>query len=272
VASATSPTVIAPGPSQIAARKKALLGSICRPTLQTLRYRKLSDNSGMELTEFIFMLTRDDRTIADARQVYAAVAGTGVRHVGCKDVGLEPDELGRLLADIRANGHTSYLEVVSETEEATLQSARAAADIGPDCLIGGTLIEPVQDIIAGTGIRFFPYVGRVVGHPCLLRGTIEEIAEDARRAEELGVDGINLLAYRYDGDVDALVEAVVDAVSIPVIAAGSVDSLDRIRALAERGIWGFTIGTAALDAKLVPGAPLEQQLIYAVEAASEVRT
>jgi hypothetical protein len=232
----------------------------------------LSDNSGMGLIEFIFMLTRDDRTIADAREVYAAVADTGIRHVGCKDVGLEPDELAGLLGDIRSNGHTSYLEVVSETEEATLRSARVAAEIGPDCLIGGTLIEPVQAIISGTGIRFFPYVGRVVGHPCLLRGTIEEIVEDCRRAEDLGVDGINLLAYRYDGDVDALVEAVVEAVSIPVIAAGSVDSLQRIRALATRGVWGFTIGTAALDGKLVADAPLEKQLTYALEGASEVRT
>ena len=99
---------------------------------------------------------------------------------------------------------------MSETEEATLASARAAAEIGPDYLIGGTLIEPVQEIIAGTGIKFFPYVGQIVGHPCLLRGSIAEIADDARRAEALGVDGINLLAYRYDGDVDALVEAVVD--------------------------------------------------------------
>ena len=74
--------------------------------------------------------------------------------------------------------------------------------------------------------------GRIVGHPCLLRGSIAEIADDARRAEALGVDGINLLAYRYDGDVDALVEAVVAATSLPVIAAGSVDSAERIRALA----------------------------------------
>ncbi len=155
--------------------------------------------------------------------------------------------------DIRGNGHTSYLEVVSETAEDTLESARAAAEIGPDYLIGGTLIEPVQEIIAGTGIKFFPYVGQIVGHPCLLRGSIEEIAEDARRAESLGVDGINLLAYRYDGDVDALVEAVVGATSLPVIAAGSVDSPARIQALAERGVWAFTIGTAALDGVLVEG-------------------
>jgi hypothetical protein len=226
----------------------------------------------VELTEFIFMLTRDDRTIAEARDVYATVAGSGVRHVGCKDVGLPRGELTALLGDIRSGGHTSYLEVVSETEEATLQSARVAAEIGPDCLIGGTLIEPVQKIIAGTGIRFFPYVGKVVGHPCLLRGMIEEIAADARRAEALGVDGINLLAYRYDGDVDALLDAVCDATGVPIIAAGSVDSPERIRSLADHAVWGFTIGTAALDGRLVPGAPLEEQLTCALEAANGVRT
>ncbi|HVG87532.1 MAG TPA: hypothetical protein VM823_01080 [Gaiellales bacterium] len=219
------------------------------------------------MIEFIFMLTRDDKTLTDARDVYASIAGTGVRHVGCKDVGLPREELQALMSDIKGNGHTTHLEVVSESEEATLASARAAAEIGPDYLIGGTLIEPVQEILEGTGIRFFPYVGRIVGHPCLLRGAIDEIADDARRAEQLGVDGINLLAYRYDGDVDALVEAVVDATSLPVIAAGSVDSQARIQALDERGVWAFTIGTAALDGVLVPGRPLEDQLRYALEAA-----
>src|SRR6202043_1980825 len=150
------------------------------------------------------MLTREDRTIADAREVYASVADSGIRHVGCKDIGLPRAELAALIEEIRAHGHTSYLEVVSETEVATLESARVAAEIAPDCLIGGTLIEPVQQVVAGTGIRFFPYIGEVIGHPCLLRGQISRIAQDARRAEELGVDGINLLAYRYDGDVDAL--------------------------------------------------------------------
>ena len=219
------------------------------------------------MIEFIFMLTRDDRTLTDARSVYASIAQSGVTHVGCKDVGLPRDELAALMEDIRANGHTTHLEVVSESDEATLQSARVAAEIAPDFMIGGTLIEPVQEVLEGTGIRFFPYVGRIVGHPCLLRGSIAEIADDARRAEQLGVDGINLLAYRYDGDVDELVEAVVDATSLPVIAAGSVDSPARIRALSERGVWAFTIGTAALDGKLVEGATLAEQLRCALDAA-----
>jgi len=218
--------------------------------------------------EFIFMLTRNDETLADAREVYASVAAAGVRHVGCKDVGLPYGELEALLSDIESNGHTSYLEVVSESDEATLASARAAAEIQPDYLIGGTLIEPVQEIIAGTGIKFFPYVGRVVGHPCLLRGSIQEIADDARRAQALGLDGVNLLAYRYDGDVEALVDEVVSSTSLPVIAAGSVDSVERIRALARHGVWAFTIGTAALDGVLLPEEPLQAQLELALEAAA----
>ena len=218
--------------------------------------------------EFIFMLTRNDETLADAREVYASVAAAGVRHFGCKDVGLPRKELEALLSDIESNGHTSYLEVVSESDEATLASARAAAEIQPDYLIGGTLIEPVQKIIAGAGIKFFPYVGRVVGHPCLLRGSIQEIADDARRAEALGLDGVNLLAYRYDGDVEALVDAVVSTTSLPVIAAGSVDSVERIRALARNGVWAFTIGTAALDGVLLPEEPLQAQLELALEAAA----
>jgi hypothetical protein len=218
------------------------------------------------MLEFIFMLTREDVTLSDARAVYASVADTGLRHVGCKDVGLSREELKGLMDDIRANGHETWIEVVSETEEDTLSSARVAAEIGPDHLIGGTLIEPVQEILAGTGVKFWPYVGRIVGHPCLLRGTIEEIVADTRRAAELGVDGINLLAYRYDGDVEALVRAVVGATELPVICAGSVDSVARIRALDDCGAWAFTIGTAALDGVLVEGATLAGQLEAALQA------
>jgi hypothetical protein len=224
---------------------------------------------GEPVSEFIFMLTRDDETVSEARAIYRSVAESGVTHFGCKDIGLPRAELEELLEEIRADGHTSYLEVVSETEQATLQSARVAAEIRPDYLIGGTLIEPVLEIIDGTGIRFFPYVGQIVGHPCLLRGSIDKITADAREAERLGVDGLNLLAYRFDRDVDALVEAVIEATSLPVIAAGSVDSTARIAALSRRGVWGFTVGTAALDGEFVPGQPLGAQLAVILDAASQ---
>ena len=42
------------------------------------------------MIEFIFMLTHHDRTVPHAEQVLADVAGTGLRLVGCKDVGATP--------------------------------------------------------------------------------------------------------------------------------------------------------------------------------------
>ena len=214
------------------------------------------------------MLTRNDETIPDARATYASIADLGLKHVGCKDIGLPKSELTGLMNDIRSHGHTSYLEVVSESDDSMETSARAALEVGADYLIGGTAVERIQKVIAGTGMKFFPYIGTIVGHPCLLRGSIADIVDDAKRVEQLGVDGINLLAYRYDGDVPSLVRSVAAATSLPLICAGSVDSLARVEALRDLGVWAFTIGTAALDGVFAPGKPLGDQLRLVVTAAS----
>ena len=46
--------------------------------------------------DFIFMLTQQDRTIADARERLREVLAQGVRHVGFKDIGLPLPELHAL--------------------------------------------------------------------------------------------------------------------------------------------------------------------------------
>jgi hypothetical protein len=219
------------------------------------------------MPEFIFMLTRDDKTLPDALEVFRRVASVGVRHVGCKDIGLPEEQLAEFLDEARASGASTYLEVVSMTPEDELRSAQTAVRVRPDYLIGGTQVQDVQKIIAGSGMQYFPYIGQIVDHPCLLRGTIDEICADARRVEAMGVDGINLLAYRYDGDVPALVRAVSETTSLRLICAGSVDSVARIEELASLGVWSFTVGTAALDGRFVPGGDLAAQLEAILEAA-----
>ena len=105
------------------------------------------------MPEFIFMLTRNDQTIVDAREVFAQLGGLGLHHVGFKDIGLPAGELVELAADIRRRQSAVHLEVVSETEAATLASARMAVELAPDYLLGGTLIEEVLEIIVGTPIK-----------------------------------------------------------------------------------------------------------------------
>lgn len=220
------------------------------------------------MTEFIFMLTRNDATVPDALEVYEEIRTTGVRYVGFKDIGLSVPELKVLASEIRKDGREVMLEVVSEHAADELRSIRAALEIGVDWVLGGTNPRPALELLGTNGYpRYCPFPGRVIGHPSLLRGSIDEIAESARSLTAMpGVHGLDLLAYRHDGDVPALVKAVVEAASGPVIAAGSVDSSERIEVLKHSGVWGFTIGGAIFDGRL-PGAPSRRDQIEAVLAA-----
>jgi hypothetical protein len=52
-----------------------------------------------------------------------------------------------------------------------------------------------------------------------------------------------------------------------VIAAGSVDSGERIKALADAGAWAFTIGGAIFDRRLPAGPTVREQVDCALELA-----
>lgn len=199
---------------------------------------------------FIFMLTRNDRTVADASQQLQTALSLGVRHIGFKDIGLPLDQLKGLNAAIKAGGATSYLEVVSLDRESEIVSAKAAVEIGVDILLGGTRVDDVLPIIKDTCIQYFPFPGRITGHPSVLEGTIEEIVESAKAMTARdGVHGLDLLAYRSVENVPELMKAVCAAVSKPVYVAGSIDTPERIAVVKSAGAAGFTIGTAALDGK-----------------------
>ncbi|MGK0186772.1 MAG: methylglyoxal synthase [Verrucomicrobiales bacterium] len=198
--------------------------------------------------DFIFMLTANDSTIPDARSRLEEVLAGGARHIGFKDVGLPLGELKELAKEIRAAGGRAYLEVVSLDEESELRSAKAAIDLEVDCLLGGTRASLVAPLLRHHPVRYYPFPGEIVGHPSVLAGTIDEIAESAKRLTDLeSVHGLDLLAYRYQGDVQELMQAVCKTTDKPVIMAGSIDQEERIFAAAEAGAAGFTVGTAALD-------------------------
>lgn len=214
---------------------------------------------------FIFMLTRNDRTVEDAEAQLATALGLGVRHIGFKDIGLPIARLKALNAAISAGGATSYLEVVSLDRESEIASATAALEIGVDILLGGTRVADVLPIVRGTSVRYCPFPGRIVGHPSVLEGSIDEIVASAvAMAEEEGVHGLDLLAYRSKEDVPELIRAVCAAVDKPVYVAGSIDTPEQIAAIRAAGAAGFTIGTAALDGKYPAGGQDVQTQLSAI--------
>jgi hypothetical protein len=222
------------------------------------------------MIEFIFMLTRDDVTVADAREVLAGLGDTGLRYVGFKDIGPPPEVLTEVTAAAHEAGMEVMLEVVSTSREDELRSLQAAPGIGVDWVLGGTHAQEGAQLLAGSGVRYCPFPGTITGHPSVLSGTIEEIAADAARLGAIdGVHGVDLLAYRHaTADVPALTRAVAEAIDGPVIAAGSITGEGQIADLADAGAWGFTIGSAIFEERL-PGGPSVAGQVSAVLRAAQ---
>ena len=197
---------------------------------------------------FVFMLTRRDETVPRAAAVARRAVAAGVRHIGFKDVGARPRVLAALAAELRAAGAATYLEVVSLDEAEERRAAELALEIGVDALMGGTRPALVAPTLRGSGVRYFPFAGRIAGHPSRLLGDLAAIAAHAAEIGAIdGVDGLDLLAYRGEGDAPALMAAVCAATAKPVIVAGSIDRPERIAAVRRAGAFGFTVGTAAIE-------------------------
>lgn len=221
--------------------------------------------------DFIFMLTRHDQTVKDCLEVLESIESVALTHMGFKDVGVDVATLKELNRRIKQRGATSYMEVVSTSPEACLRSARAAVEIGVDRLLGGTDVTQVMKILEGTGIGYYPFPGIPIGHPTRLGGTRELVSQHCRNYLEAGCAGVDLLAYRAtEADPIDLVRAARDALpEAGLIVAGSVDSPDRIRALAEAGADAFTIGSAVFDGSFSPNkGAITSQLRDVLDACS----
>ncbi|MBT3557502.1 MAG: hypothetical protein HOC63_12040 [Rhodospirillales bacterium] len=221
--------------------------------------------------DFIFMLTRGDKTILDGIEVIDTIAKCGVTHIGFKDVGVDKQTLISLTDRIREIGATSYIEVVSTTSEDIYNSLAVAAELGVDRVLGGQDVGQALDILKDCGAEYYPFPGKPAGHPTKLGGTPDDIARDCENMMATGCAGVDLLAYRAtDCDPLDLVRAAKGSMNGGyLIVAGSVDSPERIRALAGAGADAFTIGTAVFDGSFSPNKGAIQSQCRDVLAACE---
>ena len=218
------------------------------------------------MPEFIFMLTKDDRTVADASAVYREVRAEPLRYVGFKDIGRPIRVLRDLAATIRDDGRTPVLEVVSVDRDSELRSVDAALSLGVGILMGGTHPDDVLPRLEGAALSYLPFPGRVVGHPSRLVGSRPQIVQSAAAlSSRPGVAGLDLLAYRRRGDVPRLIDEVVRVSSGRVVVAGSIDRFERVDAVRKGGAWGFTVGGAVMDRRFVRGGSLRAQVAAILE-------
>jgi hypothetical protein len=196
--------------------------------------------------ELIVMLTYNDKTVENALDLFNRMKDTPVTHWGFKDVGLPPEEMKKVVDSMNAAGKTTYLEVV---------------ECGFHILMGTVFFDSINAYLKDKPVKYYPFPGHVHSHPSILDGTIDEIVQHARDMEAKGVDGLDLLTYRYTGDAPKLLGEVVKAAGVPLVSAGSIDSFDRIAEVRDTGAWGFTIGTAFFEKKFIPDGSFRQNMM-----------
>jgi NAD(P)H-dependent flavin oxidoreductase YrpB (nitropropane dioxygenase family) len=216
------------------------------------------------MTEFIFMLTHHDVTIPNALEVFEEIKDTGLKFIGCKDIGLPNEKLQELFRKMKNADMTTFIEVVSNDEEKHFMGVEKAIRVGADYLIGGMprftrkTLEYLKEKKAN--LKFFPYIGKVIGHPCVLEGNVDEIVNNGVEFGKMGIHGINLLLYRYTGNVNLLLDRAIDTLKIPLIVAGSIDNFEKIGQMKRKNVWAFTIGGAILEKKFAPEKNIKEQV------------
>ena len=203
--------------------------------------------------KLILMFTHNDVTVPDAQEYFEMVKDLDVDYYGFKEIGLPEKKMKKLCNSIHSIGKQAFVEIVEYDEDKILEPAKQAVELGFDYLMGTVFYPSVLNIIKDSNIKYMPFCGKIYDRPSILDGTIEEIIKDAVRIEAEGVDGFDLLAYRYKypKKVDELVRRLVKRVKVPVVSAGSINSFERLQDTVDQGVWGFTIGGAFFEKKFV---------------------
>ncbi|NCB52716.1 MAG: hypothetical protein EOM54_12705 [Clostridia bacterium] len=205
-------------------------------------------------TQLIVMLTHHDKTVADALDVFNSAKDLDVTCWGFKDVGLPKPDMAELLKAMKDAGKTTFLEIVSYSEEECMRGAKLAVEMGFDYLMGTLFYPSVWAFLKQNNIKYFPFVGKVSGSPSVLEGSIEEIIEEGKKLTDLGVHGFDILAYRYIRDPELLAHDFIAEMKIPVVVAGSINDKLRMQFVEDIGAWAYTMGSALFEDSFIKGS------------------
>jgi len=220
-------------------------------------------NSNVKL---IVMLTNNDKTVENANEIFESCKDLEVKCWGFKDVGLPLAEMKKLVKSMKEAHKKTVLEVVSLTEKEGMEGAKLAVECGFDYLMGTEFYESIPNYLIDKDTKYFPFCGKVYGHPSILDGSVEEIINHAKDILKKGADGVDLLAYRYIEDADKrLIKDFLKQIEKPVVLAGSINSWDRLEKVLDYKPWGFTIGTAFFNNKFGANMTFREQLTIVLE-------
>lgn len=216
-------------------------------------------NSNIRL---IVMLTNNDETVENANEIFDNCKDLEIECWGVKDIGLPLTEMKKLLNNMKEASKKTFLEVVSLSKEEGMKGAKLAVEHGFDYLMGTVFYEEIENYLINKHPKYFPFCGKVCGHPSELDGSVDEIIDHAKYVLKNGAKGVDLLAYRYikeDPDKRLIID-FLKQIKKPVILAGSINSWDRLEKVLNYKPWGFTIGSAFFGDKFGADMTFREQI------------
>lgn len=203
----------------------------------------------MGKSELIVMLTHNDYTVENAHEIFEACKHTKANYWGFKDSGLPKAQMIELFRFMKQHNKTTILEVVEYTEPECIKGAQLALDCNCDILMGTVYFESVNQFCQKHNIKYMPFVGHISERPSILKGTLQEMKEQAERYIQSGVYGFDLLGYRHIENPPELIKQFVTQTDYPVCVAGSIDSFEKLDLIKKMNPWAFTIGSAFFEKK-----------------------
>ena len=197
----------------------------------------------------VVMLTHNDKTVDNAYEVFENCKNSKAEFWGFKEKSLPLKEMKKLYAYMKECGKKTFLEVVEYTEKEGLEGAKMAVECGCDILMGTKYFDSINEFCKENNLKYMPFVGQVVERPSILKGSVDEMINEANEYLKKGVYGFDLLGYRFTGDAAELNSKFVSQVDAPVCIAGSINSYKRLDELKNANPWAFTIGGAFFENK-----------------------
>ena len=199
----------------------------------------------MRYPKLIVMLTHNDVTVPDAKQIFLEAKNAPADYWGFKDEGLSEADMRDLVQCMKAAGKTTFIEILASDEAGGLKSAKLALKCGFDYILGTHYYDSIHELANSHGIKYLPFVGKRKNHR--LYGEIDDIIAEAKQVLAKGTYGVNLPGFRYVGDAPALIKRLVKSVDKPVSVVGSINSFERLDLIKETNPWMFTIGSAFFE-------------------------
>jgi hypothetical protein len=209
----------------------------------------------------IAMLTNNDKTVPNAKQVFDDLKDIDIDCWGFKDIGIDEEKGGLLVQSMKSAGKVTFMEPLIEEEIDCLKAARFAVTCNFDYVIGMNFYSSVHNILKKNGVKYFPTCGKRAGLPRMLYGSRKDIIDDAKRIQNYGVDGICLSVFRYvDGVPEELAMDFVNSLKTPFIVSGGINDEKRLDFIKSLNPWGFTIGSALFN-KSFGNKSIDEKLI-----------